>query len=71
VPYIFYQSYGDLDERGLAELSMHDTFDALTPKFDNPLTADEFFGEIRDAGFRIDHTQNDELGPLWCTAVRS
>jgi SAM-dependent methyltransferase len=70
IPYVYYQSYGELDEAGLAELSMHDTFDALTPAYDNPLTADELYGTVEAAGFRIDHAQRDELGPLWCTAVR-
>jgi len=71
IPYQYYDAYGDLDEEQLAEFSMHDTFDALTPAYDNPLTADEFYGEIRKAGLRIDHLQENSLGPLWCTATRT
>ncbi len=71
VPIRCYYAYGSLGEAGLAELSEHDTFDALTPKYDLPLTQDEFYGEIERAGFRIVNRQDNLRGPLWCTAVRS
>ena len=64
IPYQFYESYANLSEHELAELSMHDTFDALTPKYDLPLTQIEFYGEIERAGLRIGHRQEDPRGPL-------
>jgi SAM-dependent methyltransferase len=69
VPYVCYESYGALGEEALAELSMHDTFDALTPRFDLPLTQEEFYGEIERAGLRIESRQTNPRGPLWCTAI--
>ena len=70
IPYRYYTVYGSLGEAGLAELSEHDTFDALTPKYDLPLTQAEFYGEIERTGFRIVNRQENLRGPLWCTAVR-
>ena len=68
LPYKYHEAYGDLDECELAEFSQLDTFDALTPRYDLPLTQQEFYGEIEGAGFVIEHRQTHPLGPLWCTA---
>jgi ubiquinone/menaquinone biosynthesis C-methylase UbiE len=70
VPYEYYPSYGNMTERELAEFCMHNTFDALTPAYDLPLTQEEFYGEIEQAGLVIEHRQETAIAPLWCTAVR-
>jgi hypothetical protein len=68
IPYTYHRAYEGIGEAALAEWSMLDTFDALTPAFDNPLTQGEFYGEIEGAGFRIEHRQENTRAPLWCTA---
>ena len=68
LPYAYKSAHERFGEAELAEWSMLDTFDALTPAYDNPLTQDEFYGEIEHSGFRIEHRQTNTRGPLWCTA---
>lgn len=68
IPYEYYTSYGNMTEAELAEFCMHNTFDALTPSYDLPLTQDEFYGEIELAGLCIEHRQTSTSAPLWCTA---
>jgi ubiquinone/menaquinone biosynthesis C-methylase UbiE len=68
MPYKYYSIREGMTEDQLAEMSMLDTFDALTPTFDNPLTQEEFYGEIERSGFLIEHRQTGERAPLWCTA---
>jgi SAM-dependent methyltransferase len=68
LPYKHYARREGMTEEQLAEWSMLDTFDALTPAFDNPLTQEEFYGEVERSGFRIEHRQTSTSGPLWCTA---
>ena len=68
LPYKYHARLEGMTEAQLAEMSMLDTFDALTPAFDLPLTQEEFFGEIERTGFRIEHRQTNTRAPLWCTA---
>lgn len=69
IPYEYYKEYGNMTDAELEEFCMLNTFDALTPTYDNPLTQAELYGEIEAAGFRIENRQENTSGPLWCTAV--
>ena len=70
VPYYHYRGYLDLDPPRLRQLEQLNTFDALTPAYDLPLTREEFCGAIESEGFRIEHLFDPPISPLYCTAVR-
>jgi len=61
---------GRLPRAQRIELEKCVTFDALTPRYDDPMTPDEFVGTIEDEGFRIEHLYDGRIGPLYATAVR-
>jgi ubiquinone/menaquinone biosynthesis C-methylase UbiE len=70
VPYYHYPSYADLSPERLRQLEALNTFDALTPAYDDPMTREEFTGIIESEGFVIEHLHVDEVTPIWCTAVK-
>jgi SAM-dependent methyltransferase len=70
VPYYYYPGYLDLSPQRLRQLEQLNTFDALTPAYDLPLTRDEFCGTIESEGFAIEHLYDPPVTPLWCTAVK-
>jgi SAM-dependent methyltransferase len=61
---------GELPRRERIELETCTTFDALTPRYDQPLTTEEFVGTIESQGFRIEHLHDATVSPLYCTARR-
>ena len=71
VPYYRYASYLDLSPERLRQLEELNTFDALTPVYDNPMTTAEFCSIIEDEGFRIEHLHDPDTTPIYCTAVKS
>ena len=70
VPYYHYPSFLDLGPDRLRQLEQLNTFDALTPAYDNPMTTQEFSSIIESEGFRIEHLQDPEPSPVYCTAVK-
>jgi SAM-dependent methyltransferase len=70
VPYCHYPKFQDLGPERLRELEQLNTFDALTPAYDIPMTTEEFTGVIESEGFVIEHLHEDEVTPVWCTAVK-
>ena len=70
VPYYHYPRFMDLAPDRLRQLEQLNTFDALTPAYDNPMTTQEFCGVIRSEGFRIEHLHDSEPSPVYCTAVK-
>ena len=47
------------------------TFDALTPKYDKPMTWRAMRRIVESEGFTIRHAEHRSTMPLWCTAVRN
>lgn len=70
VPYYHYPSFTDLGPERLRELEQLNTFDALTPMYDDPMTTQEFRGIIESEGFAIEHLFEDDPSPVYCTAVK-
>jgi hypothetical protein len=70
VPYYHYPKFMDLGPERLRELEQLNTFDALTPRYDDPLTREQFIGIIEGEGFVIEHLYVDEVSPVYCTAVK-
>lgn len=70
VPYYHYPRFFDLDEARLRELEQLNTFDALTPAYDAPMSTREFRAILEDEGFVIEHLFDPPVTPLWCTAVK-
>ena len=70
VPFEFSRPYGSLDEAGLLEMEKLNTFDALTPKYDRPMSSKIFRRIIENEGFRIEHIYDPRIGPVYCTAVK-
>lgn len=70
VPFEWRPAYGPRDEAWTLEFEKLCTFDALTPRYDKPLTARTFRRTLEAAGFRIEHLQDDPGAPLLATAVR-
>jgi 2-polyprenyl-3-methyl-5-hydroxy-6-metoxy-1,4-benzoquinol methylase len=70
LPFEHLSSFGDHDERELIEVEKLLTFDALTPRYDLPLTWDTMRSTIEAAGFEIRFYSAEATYPLYCTAVR-
>jgi ubiquinone/menaquinone biosynthesis C-methylase UbiE len=70
VPFERLDAYGETPGDDLLEVAKLVTFDALTPRYDRPMTAAELFGTIEAEGFRIEHRHDPKVSPLWCTAVK-
>jgi len=70
IPFEFIREFGDFGPKQLLELEKLVTFDALTPRYDLPLTGRKFRQIIEGHGFRIEHIRDPSSSPLYCTAVR-
>jgi ubiquinone/menaquinone biosynthesis C-methylase UbiE len=70
VPYYHYPKFQDLDPQRLRELEQLNTFDALTPAYDDPMTTEAFRRTIESEGFAIEHLHEDPISPVYCTAVK-
>ena len=72
VPWDYHPSYGNMNREQLLEISKLCTFDALTPKYDKPMTAKHFRRVIEGEGFRIVNFHGDQSRgtPLYMTAVK-
>lgn len=60
----------EMDQQQLIELEKLTTFDALTPRYDRPMTSRTFRATIESEGFRIEHYHDPPFSPLYCTAVK-
>jgi SAM-dependent methyltransferase len=70
VPYYHFPRYTDLGPDRLLQVEQLNTFDALTPAYDNPMAARDFCSTIEREGFRIEHPPEPDPAPLFCTAVK-
>jgi len=68
----FYHKTGveGMSEKDVIELEKLITFDALTPRYDAPMTPEDFFGTIEANGFEIQHKFDPSVSPMFCTAIR-
>ena len=71
IPYYHYPVFLDLDAGRLRELEALNTFDALTPRYDLPMTTATFCAIIEDEGFTIEHLFDHPVTPIYCTAVKN
>ncbi len=70
VPFEWIPEFGDMDREELLELEKLVTFDALTPKYDRPMTSRTFRSIIESEGFRIEHIVDPKTSPIFCTATK-
>ncbi|MFK7883065.1 MAG: class I SAM-dependent methyltransferase [Phycisphaerales bacterium] len=61
----------DVDRKTLLQYETQVTFDALTPKYDLPMYADDFQDLIESMGFEIINIERRPWFPLWATARRT
>jgi hypothetical protein len=54
--------------REAIELEKMITFDALTPKFDSPMSTEQFTRILTEEGFVIEHLEDGFISPLYATA---
>lgn len=60
--------YADLKVREIIELEKMITFDALTPKYDYPMTTSQLKTILHDEGFHIDYLEDSLPSPVYATA---
>lgn len=72
VPFYYYsqQKMPGFDEARLLELDQLNTFDALTPAYDKPMTVRRFRRILSEEGFEIEHFWASPVTPLYATARR-
>lgn len=70
VPFEQVPAYQDVAPNQLLDVARLCTFDALTPRFDRPMTTRRFTGVIDSEGLRVEFLHDPKVSPLWCTAVR-
>jgi SAM-dependent methyltransferase len=70
VPFEHLSSFGAHDEASLLEVEKLLTFDALTPRYDNPLSWPVMRRTIEDEGFELAFYSAEPTYPLYCTAQR-
>ena len=68
VPFEPILEYGDASPEQVLEIGKLVTFDALSPRYDNPMRASTFRRAISKEGFEILHLTDRSEAPLWCTA---
>jgi SAM-dependent methyltransferase len=71
IPFDYTPAYGTYSNAQILALEQLNTFDALTPRFDLPLTTREFVTCIEAEGFDIQHLHDPRTSPLLATAVRA
>lgn len=59
-----------MDKAEAIELSRMITFDALTPKYDSPMTTYDLKRILQDEGFAIEHLEDRFASPIYATARR-
>jgi len=71
VPFEYYESFADFNEKELIELEKLVTFDALTPSYDLPMTWNELKSIVEENGFKILFSHPNPNGsPIYLTAQR-
>lgn len=72
IPFEYYKSYQDFNKKKLIELEKLVTFDALSPKFDNPISWEQLEQVVIKGGFEIlFENQNPEGSPIYLTARKN
>ena len=64
------QTWPGTDRKTLVELEVLASFDALTPRYDQPMWACDFLDLIASMGFEVVRSQTEPWRPLTATAVR-
>jgi len=70
IPFERLQAYGDKSREERLELGKLVTFDALTPKYDKPMTWRHMRKVLTSEGMSIRFSEHRPSFPLWCTSVR-
>lgn len=70
VPFYFKKPKPGMSEQELIELEKLITFDALTPRYDEPMSPDVLRSILEAEGFSIDHWHTSRVSPMYCTASR-
>jgi len=60
--------YYDVPLAELIELEKMITFDALTPKYDSPMSTEELKRILTEEGFVIEHLEDRHISPVYATA---
>ncbi len=71
VPFERMSQYGAFDRGEMIELSKLVTFDALTPRYDRPMTSRTFRSVIEGEGFVFEHLHDPKVSPIYGTARRT
>lgn len=71
LPFEWLPEYGQLDSNEVLELEKLVTFDALTPRYDRPLSWRRFSSTLHEEGFTIEHCSPGHSSPLYATARKS
>lgn len=58
----------DMSENEAIELEKMITFDALTPKYDSPMSTSKLISILEDEGFEIEHIEDRFTSPVYATA---
>ncbi|MEC8557703.1 MAG: class I SAM-dependent methyltransferase [Planctomycetota bacterium] len=69
IPFYHVKQAGDT--KRIVELEKLITFDALTPKYDKPMSSRTFRNIITSEGFSIEHIRDPIGSPIFCTAVKN
>jgi len=72
IPFDYHPVFANANKEQLLEISKLCTFDALTPKYDKPMTPKHFRRVIEEEGFEIQHMYGEDprRSPLYMTAVK-
>ncbi len=71
IPLEYTDSFHDFSKSEILELEKLVTFDALTPKYDNPMKWEEMKAIVEEMGFSIIHSHpNPDGSPIYLTARR-
>jgi SAM-dependent methyltransferase len=70
LPFEHLSSFGEHDETALIEVEKLLTFDALTPRYDQPLSWPTMRQTIEQEGFELRFYSAEPKYPLYCTAQR-
>jgi 2-polyprenyl-3-methyl-5-hydroxy-6-metoxy-1,4-benzoquinol methylase len=70
VPFEPIVTFGDREPDEVFDVALLSTFDALSPRYDQPMRPDALRDLVESEGFQILHLQDDPRTPVWCTARR-
>lgn len=63
--------YANMSKKEIIEFEKMITFDALTPKYDSPMTTDQLKSILIEEGFVIEHLEDRFPTPVYTTARKT